>query len=164
MAACPAGKGCKATARLGRRVNGVECGGGPCEPREEGMESWMAFEPPKVSLTTQLSPDLGQPPSPHAPPDNPPLASPLAKAFSNSRPRIVDISRNALYKAEISVYGLGAHRLWTFWGISFLQGREREESRGGELRRLATALALPWLPLPFLTSVPQFFPEKALQP
>ena len=63
MAACPAGKGCKATARLGRRVNGVECGGGPCEPREEGMESWMAFEPPKVSLTSQMSPDLGHGPS-----------------------------------------------------------------------------------------------------
>ena len=98
------------------------------------MESWMAFEPPKVSLTTQLSPDLGQPPFPPCtitlPPSMHHLAtphSPLAKAFSNSRPRIVDISRNALYKAEISVYGLGAHRLWTFWGISFLQGREREE-------------------------------------
>ena len=72
MAACPAGKGCKATARLGRRVNGVECGGGPCEPREEGMESWMAFEPPKVSLTTRLSQDLGHfgptwPNPPHSP-------------------------------------------------------------------------------------------------
>ena len=89
------------------------------------MESWMAFEPPKVSLTTQLSPDLGQPPpSMHHLAISP---SPQAKAFSNSPPRIVDISRNALYKAEISVYGLGAHRLWTFWGISFLQSREREE-------------------------------------
>ena len=89
------------------------------------MESWMAFfEPPKVSLTTRLSQDLdhfgpsihatpGQTP-PSLPPDlghfgpnwpNPPHASPLAKAFSNSPPRIVNISRNALYKAEISVYG-----------------------------------------------------------
>ena len=29
------------------------------------MESWMAFEPPKVSLTTQMSPDLGHEPSEH---------------------------------------------------------------------------------------------------
>ena len=61
MAACPAGKGCKATARLAR-VNSVECAR---EPREERMESWMAFEPPKVSLTTQMSPDLGHGPSEH---------------------------------------------------------------------------------------------------
>ena len=88
----------------------------------------MAFEPPKVSLTTQLSPDLGQPPSPHAPPDNPPLASPLAKAFSNSRPRIVNISRNAFYKAEISVYGRAQI-------VDILRNFLFEE------RRLATALA-----------------------
>ena len=29
------------------------------------METWTAFEPPKVSLTTQMSPDLGHGPSEH---------------------------------------------------------------------------------------------------
>ena len=63
MAARSAGKGCKAGARLAERQwrgmcssERVRCG---------SMETWTAFEPPKVSLTTQLSLDLDHAPSAH---------------------------------------------------------------------------------------------------